>query len=203
MDQSALPLLAEPRVHPGRRITATAAQVFIADGDGFVTTPVDELQLGFEGVPGDRHRGWTRPADARVPWYPRGTTIRNIRQISLLAPDELAEIARKLGLPEIRAGWLGGNVLLSGIARLSRLPVGTVLFFPSGATLRIEQMNGPCRLAGASVAEHYPDRKGLDTRFVAEAKGLRGLVASVEREGVIRSGDTIGALIPEQWIWEG
>ena len=31
-----------------------------------------------------------RKADARVPWFPRGTPIRNSRHVSLVAADELA-----------------------------------------------------------------------------------------------------------------
>lgn len=203
MHQAAISL-AEPRTYPARRVKAAVASLLVTVGDdSFVTRPVDELQLDFEGVPGDRHRGWLRGADARTPWYPRGTQIRNTRQVSILAPDELREIAARMAVPEVRAEWLGGNVVLAGIAQLSRLPAGTVVFFPSGAALRVEQINAPCRFAGASVAEHYPDRPGLDLEFTKAAQGLRGLVASVEREGIVRAGEEATLGIPEQWIWEG
>lgn len=195
--------LAEPKVYPGRRLKAETAAVLVADGGGFATRAVAELQLDFEGVPGDRHRGWLRDADARTPWYPRGTPIRNTRQISILSAEELAEIAARMQLPDMRAEWLGGNLLLAGIPQLSRLPAGTVLFFPSGATLRVEAINAPCRIAGAAVAEHYPERGGIDLDFPKAAIGLRGVVASVERQGVVRAGDAVRVSVPEQWIWEG
>jgi hypothetical protein len=202
VDQAVLSF-AEPRIHPGRKLTATTLSVLLADGDGFVTRPVEELALDFEGVPEDRHRGWRRGADSRTPWYPRGTPIRNTRQVSLVSVEECALVAERMDIEDIRPEWLGANLVLSGIPHFSRLPAGTVLFFPSGASLRIEQINAPCRFAGASVAEHCPKREGLELVFVEAAQGLRGVVASVEREGVVRAGDAVSVKVPEQWIWEG
>lgn len=195
--------LGGPRTFPARRIKAQAVSVLVADGDGFRTRAVDDIQFDLEGVPGDRHRGWVRSADSRTPWYARGTPIRNTRQISLLSREEMGEIALRMDLPEIRAEWLGGNVVLEGIAQMSRLPAGTTLFFPSGASLRVEQINAPCRIAGASLAEHYPERTGLDLLFPKAAAGLRGVVASVERAGPVHAGDVVTVSVPEQWIWEG
>jgi hypothetical protein len=203
MHQTALAPPAEPDVHKGRRLEARATAVLVPTGESFVTRSVEAIELDFEGVPGDRHAGWTRGADSRTPWYVRGTPIRNVRQVSIVAADELAEVARRMELPEVRAEWIGANVVVDGVARLSRLPAGTLVFFPSGAALRIEEMNGPCRTSGASIAEHFPDRSGLDLAFPRVARGLRGVVASVDREGIIRAGDALKISVPEQWIWEG
>lgn len=203
MHQTVLDSFAEPEIRKGRRLEARASSVLVPTGEKFVTRATGEIGLDFEGVPGDSHAGWTRGADSRTPWYVRGTPIRNVRQISVVATDELEEIARRMELPEIRAEWLGANVVVDGVPRLSRLPAGTLIFFPSGAALRVEETNGPCRFAGASVAEHFPDRSGLDLAFPKEARGLRGVVASVDREGAIRAGDAVKISVPEQWIWEG
>jgi hypothetical protein len=189
-----------------RRVTARTAGLFVADGDGFVTRPVTEMELDLEGIllpglAGDRHRGHSRAADARVPWYPRGTRIRNARQVSILSPDELAEIARALDLPQVTAEEIGANLLVEGIPHLSHLPRGTRLHFPSGASLAIEDENAPCRFAGASVARRNPGRDGLDLAFVKAARHRRGLVAWVERPGRILAGDAIDVRIPEQWIY--
>jgi hypothetical protein len=187
---------------PGRRFTARATQLLIADGDGFITREVERITVELDGVAGDRHRGHARPACSRVPWYPRGAPIRNARQLSLVAPDELAEIARRMDLPAVRPEWIGANLLIEGVTRLTRLPPGTRLHFPSGAALAIEGENGPCRHAGAAIGAHYPDREGLDVLFPQVARGLRGLVAWVERAGELTSGE-IEVRVPAQHLWRG
>lgn len=203
MHQIVLDSFAEPEIRKGRRLEARASSVLVPTGDRFITRAVDEIAIDFEGVPGDSHAGWTRGADSRTPWYVRGTPIRNVRQISVVATDELEEIARRMELPEVRPEWLGANVVVDGVPRLSRLPAGTLVFFPSGAVLRVEETNGPCRFAGASVAEHFPGRSGLDLLFPQKARGLRGIVASVDRGGVVSAGDALKISVPDQWIWEG
>lgn len=192
---------------PARRIAARIATLLIADGVGFVTHAVDELVLDAEGIVGDRHRGHERPADSRVPWYPRGTPIRNTRHVSLVAPAELARIAARLEVPEVRAEWLGANLVIEGLADLTRLPVGTRLVMPGGASLAVEGENAPCRHAGRAVAEGLAAQghtvpAGFDLAFAREAVGLRGLVAWVERPGVITVGP-IEARVPAQHIWTG
>ncbi len=82
-------------VVPGRTIEARVAAVMVADGDGFETRAVEAAELDLEGfvlpgLRGERHRGHARKADARVPWFPRGTPIRNSRQVSIVCPQELA-----------------------------------------------------------------------------------------------------------------
>lgn len=189
-----------------RRLSARVAGLFVADGDGFVTRPVAELELDLEGIllpglAGDRHRGHSRAADVRVPWYPRGTRIRNTRQVSILSPDELAQIAGALDVPRVTAEEVGANLLVDGLVHLSHLPRGTRLHFPSGASLAVEDENAPCRFAGASVAKRNPGREGLDLAFVKAARHRRGLVAWVERPGKVLPGEKIDVRIPEQWIY--
>ena len=187
---------------PARRFTAQATRLLIADGDGFVTREVERLAVELEGLASDRHHGHSRPACSRVPWYPRGAPIRNSRQLSLVAPDELAEIARRLGLAKVRPEWIGANLVIEGVTRLTRLPPGTRLHFPSGAALAIEGENGPCRHAGAAIGVHYPDQDGLDLKFPQVARGLRGLVAWVERAGDLTAGE-IEVRVPAQHLWRG
>ncbi|MFM8321040.1 MAG: MOSC domain-containing protein, partial [Chloroflexota bacterium] len=99
------------------------------DPDTFFTTAQPELTAEFTGFAGDKHAGFTRPADSRTPWYPRGTQIRNDRQLSLVSVEELAEVARLLQVPEIQPEWLGANLLIVGVPDLSLLPPNTRLFF--------------------------------------------------------------------------
>ncbi|MCP8940234.1 MOSC domain-containing protein [Alsobacter sp. SYSU M60028] len=193
-------------ITPARRIPATLAGLFVADGDGFVTRPVDEAELDLEGfvLPGiaiERHRGHARAADARTPWYRRGEPIRNSRQVSIVSTAELATIARGLDVPAVRPEWLGANMVIDGVENLSMLARGSRLFFAGGAVLAVEELNTPCRNPGRAIAKQYPDRAGLDLAFVKAAARLRGLVAWVERAGTVRAGDAVEVRVPEQWVY--
>ena len=93
-------------------------------------------------------------------------------------------------LPTLDPGWIGANLVVSGIAGFTQLPPGMKLFFTGGVTIAVEDENGPCRTAGASIARHFPDREGLDLLFPQKARHKRGLVVSVEKPGTIRAGES-------------
>lgn len=160
----------------------------IADGGTFVSRPVDVLTLDFAGIVGDHHAGVTRKASSREPWYPRGTLIRNDRQVTIVSQAELAEIAAAMGVERIHPEWIGANLVLAGVDNLTMLPVGSRLFFSGGVTLLVEGENAPCRIAGASIGEHA-GRSGFDLLFPKVARHKRGLVASVEKPGAITIGE--------------
>ena len=197
------PLDDDPEIVPARKLAARVSGVFVAAGDSFETKAVEALDLGFGGIVGDFHQGATRRSGGREPWYPRGTEISNERQVSIVAPDELERIARNMGIREIRPEWLGANLLIEGLPLLSFLPAGTLLFFPGGVTLKVDAQNGPCRVAGALVAERarMDDRDGGALLFPKAAKRLRGLVGRVEKPGRIALGEDVSVRIPEQWIY--
>ncbi len=188
---------------PGRKLTARAAAVYVAPFGHFETRAADELVLGFDGIAGDFHAGATRRSGGREPWYPRGTQMRNERQLSIVAPDELAIVAGRMGLAEVKPEWIGANLLIEGIPRLSMLPAGTLLFFRGGVTIKIDAQNGPCRIAGRSIAENAgaADHQAISLLFPKAAKRLRGLVGWVEKPGVIKAGEEISVRVPEQWIY--
>ncbi|MDX8519349.1 MOSC domain-containing protein [Mesorhizobium dulcispinae] len=190
---------------PGRKLAAKAAALYAAPFDHFETRPVEELRLGFDGIVGDFHAGATRRSGGREPWYPRGTEMRNERQLSLVAADELAIVAERMGIAEIKPEWIGANLLIEGVPNLSMLPAGSLLFFKGGVTIKVDAQNGPCRIAGRSVAENagMADREAGSLLFPKAAKRLRGLVAWVEKPGTIRAGEEISVRVPEQWIYRG
>ncbi|MEM7303686.1 MAG: molybdenum cofactor sulfurase [Pseudomonadota bacterium] len=188
---------------PGRKITGTIAGLFMAPGDHFVSEPRDTLELTFEGIVGDNHAGHTRKSGGREPWYPRGTEMRNERQLSILAPDELAEAARRLDIAELKSEWIGGNLLLEGIPHLTQLPPRTLLFFENGVTIKIDGDNAPCRFSGKSIADRNPGRPDLELAFAKEARGLRGLVGWVEKPGTISVGERFRAEVPPQRLYRG
>jgi hypothetical protein len=168
----------------------------------FSTEPVAALSTDLAGIIGDRHYGFTRPAGAREPWYPRGTEMRSGRQVTIVAEEELAEIARRLEIPDLKPGWIGANIVVAGIPDFTRLPWGSRLACAGGAVLVNEGDNAPCRFAGAEIARHFPERPGLDRQFPKAALHLRGIVASVERAGAIAPG-RLTVRIPEQRLWTG
>ncbi|MER8700575.1 MOSC domain-containing protein [Mesorhizobium sp. M1273] len=188
---------------PSRKLAARVAALYLASFDRFETRAVDTLQLGFDGIDGDFHAGTTRRSGGREPWYPRGTEMRNERQLSIVAADELAIVAERMGIAEIKPEWIGANLLIEGLPHLSMLPSGTQLFFKGGATVKIDAQNGPCRIAGRSVAENagMADHEAGALLFPKAAKRLRGLVAWVEKPGAITAGEEISVRVPEQWIY--
>lgn len=200
-DQASL-LQEEIRITPKFRVAGRVEGLFRTEApEDFQTVAVGSLELTFEGIPGDRHAGMTRKSGGREPWYPRGTEMCNERQVSILSGVELSRIADLMELDEIRPEWIGGNIILSGIANLTRLPPRTRLVFESGTVIRIDGDNLPCRFAGEAIASNYPDREGLDLLFPKKARGLRGLVGYIEKPGVIAPGEAVTAHISEQWIY--
>lgn len=194
----------EIEIRPARKLAARVAGTFVAPRDTFETVAVAALDLSFDGIPGDYHAGPTRRSGGREPWYPRGTEMRNERQISIVAPDELGVVAGRMALDEIRPEWIGANLLLDGVPRLSMLPPGTLLFFTGGVTLKVDGQNKPCRIAGRLIAERasMADLDGGALAFPKSAQRLRGLVAWVEKPGRIENGEDVSVRVPEQWIYE-
>ena len=203
--QPALPFAVDTEIVPGRRLVAAVAGLYAAEGDDFVSAPVERLNLTFDGIEGDFHAGATRRSGGREPWYPRGTEMRNERQVSIVASDELAMVALDMGIDRLRPEWIGANVDLAGIGSLSMLPPRTLLFFAGGVTLRVDGQNAPCRLSGGSIADHFPDHDhtALALSFKDAAKRRRGLVAWVEKPGTITAGEGVKVQVPEQWIYRG
>jgi hypothetical protein len=202
-----LDLFPEPEkpvdIVPARKLAARATGLYVAPSDHFQTRAVHELRLGFDGIAGDVHAGPTRRSGGREPWYPRGTEMRNERQLSIVAADELAIVAERMGLAEIKPEWIGANLVLDGVPHLSMLPSGTMLFFKGGVTIKVDAQNGPCRIAGRSIAENagMTDIEAGALLFPKVAKRLRGVVAWVEKPGTIRLDEAISVRVPEQWIY--
>ena len=190
-------------VIPRKTLTGRLVGVYAAaSAKDLSATAAGELPLALGGVHGDRHFGFTRKSGSREPWYPRGTEIRSGREISVVSLEELAEAARRMDLPEILPEWIGANLALEGVPDLSHLPSGTRLFFDGDASLVVEAINAPCRDAGRSIARHTGGPAEFELLFPKVARGLRGVVASVERPGVVRAGTEVQVRIPEQRLYQ-
>jgi MOSC domain-containing protein YiiM len=172
-------------------MTAVVRSLYICPpGSGFVTERREVVTVTANGFEGDKHATWERGADARAKAYPRGTPIWNSRQLSIVSEEELAQIATALAIPRIAPEWLGANICTRGLPELTRLPPGTQLLIDN-VGLYVTALNGPCIGPGKELAKHHPDVPDLAARFVKAALDLRGLVAVVERVGVIHEGAPI------------
>lgn len=180
------------------------ARVLIApDADSIESQPLEEVEVTLEGFEGDRHSGLTYRTGGRTLYYPRGTVIRNSRQVSIVSVEELAEIAAGMNVPQVEPGWIGANLLLQSIPALTLLPPASRLFFARDAVLVVEGENLPCTTSGAAIQARYPDVPDLAQGFPKAGLHKRGVVAWVERPGVIRVGDTVRVEVPEQVLYPG
>jgi hypothetical protein len=163
------------------------------------TVALEEMPLGFGGFAADCHAGETRPSCSRVTdQYPRGTTIRNVRQVSLVSEEELVEVAAALGLDRVEPAWVGASVVVDGIPDFSHLPPSSRLQGPDGVTLTVDMQNRPCRFPAKTIEDARP---GHGKRFKEAAEGRRGVTAWVERPGVLRLGDSLRLHVPDQRAW--
>ncbi|WP_415921234.1 MOSC domain-containing protein [Tateyamaria sp. SN6-1] len=160
---------------------------------------VPTLDLGFDGIAGVPYGGRTRPSCTRVKsQHPKGTEIANVRQLSIVSAEELAEIAAQIGLDALDPAWLGASVVVEGIPDFTHVPPSARLQSEAGTTLVIDMENRPCHQPGLTIARHHGDAgKG----FKAAAKDRRGVTAWVERPGPLRIGDTLRLHVPDQRAW--
>ena len=171
-----------------------------ADRRELLAEPRQQLDLTFEGIAGSVHGGATRASCTRVKsQYPKGTEIRNERQLSLISEEELAEIATLIGVETIDPARLGASMVLRGLPDFSFLPPSSRLQAPSGATLTVDMQNRPCQFPAKSI-EHAAPGKGKG--FKPAAEGRRGVTASVAREGAVSVGDVLRLHIPDQRGWQ-
>lgn len=178
----------------------------IGDGAAFPTEEAGELALTLNGIPGDRHEGPLRKANARQPWLPRGLPMRNDRQLSALSVEDLGKIAGTLDLPSVDPRLLGANLLIEGLPDFSLIGAGAHLCFggewggegrfDGSAILKVEAYNHPCRGPGRKLAAAH-GRPDLEFAFVRAARSLRGLVLSVSLPGVIKPDAPVVLVPPE------
>lgn len=161
--------------------------------------PLDRVQAGLEGFEGEAHGGLTRAACSRFSMlYPKGTVVRNTRQLSILSAEELAVIAGKIGLQALDPGLLGASMVVAGVPDFSHLPVGSRLKSATGTVIAIDLENGPCQYPAMEIEAEAP---GHGKAFKAAAEGLRGVTAWVERAGPLAVGEALEVYVPTQPAW--
>lgn len=163
------------------------------------TLPLDEMPVGWGGYEADVHSGVTRSSCSRfTSQFPTGTEIANARPFAITCADQTAEVAEEMGLDEIKPSWLGSSIQLQGIPDFSYLPLSSRLQAEDGTTLVVDLNNRPCQFPAKSIEQCHP---GFGKKYMAAAKGLRGLMARVERPGMLKIGDTLRLHIPDQRPW--
>ncbi|HEY9792807.1 MAG TPA: MOSC domain-containing protein [Candidatus Obscuribacterales bacterium] len=146
------------------------------------------VEFNLEGLVGDKHAGFIRPADGRDDGVKRGTPVRNWRQWSAVSVEELHKIAERLRIDHLDPSLLGANLTFSGCDDLTLIPKGSMIWFTSGAVLTVEGENGPCIGPGKEIAKKFEHVEA--SSFPKAAKKLRGLVGVVYRAGTVKVGDT-------------
>ena len=187
-----------------KKIVARVISVHAGSNEDLSKDERPTIRVELDGVVGDRHQSYDRRT-----WQgdkqPEGTIRRNERQWSAVSVEELAEIGDAMDLSEsLTATSLGANLCLTGLPDLSRLPKGTLLKFPSGAELMVEEYNPPCHDMSKNLASKHTNRSGdplPSTAFSKAAKLKRGIVGVVEVAGAISAGDEVMIELYETPAW--
>jgi len=186
------------------KLSARVVSVHAGSNDDMSKEEHASIEVALDGIVGDAHRSYVRKTWAGDK-QPEGTLRRNERQWSAVSIEELAAIQEAMDLTNPpTATELGANLCLSGIRDLSRLPKGTVLRFPSGAELIVEEYNPPCHDMGKKLAGSHTTHSGKplsSTAFSKAAKLTRGIVGVVEVPGLISTGDEVQVELYETPSW--
>lgn len=170
-----------------------------AGGEGIRSVPLDAAHASYAGIEGERHAGLTRPSCVRVAsQFPKGTEIRNTRQLSILSAEEMAATAAEMGLGRLEPEWVGASMIIKGIEDFTHVPPSSRLMSEAGTSLVIDMHNRPCIYPGKEVEK---DRAGFGKLYKPAARGRRGVTAWVEREGPLRVGEILTLHVPDQRAW--
>ena len=167
------------------------------DGGSSDVAGVERIRATFAGLEGDAYASLTRPACVRTKrQYTPGTSIRNVRQLTIVSAEELAAIGEAMNLPEpVHPAWMRANLVVSGFPDFTRIPPSSRLILEDGAALVVDMENEACSFPGGLIDRQHPGRGKL---FVKSAWGRRGVTAWVEREGDLWKGAEIALHIPPQ-----
>jgi len=186
---------------PGKILKGRVVSLHVGKNEDLSKQSRASLKAEIGGFAGDKHQGPVRET-WEGEWQPAGTIRRNEREWSAVSVEELAHISERLELTEpLSPATLGANLCVEGIPEFSLLPKGTLLVFPSGAMLQVEEYNPPCSDMGAQIARKYSTRSGQPLSrqsWLRPASGRRGLVGVIDFPGEIRAGDEVEVRVYEE-----
>ena len=197
----------------GIRMLGQVVDVLVAPHfNSIVSQPAGKIECRVgEGVKFDRHAG-RRLADSREHEFLRqrrlkGTHIANLREFSAVSVEDLQAIGQGLDIGNVPPGLLGENLIIDGIPSLSKLPMGTMLFFRKdkanarASVLMVMGENEPCTEPGLAIQRFFPKPLDLATKFPRAAHGRRGVVGIVYASGTISKGDEVIVCVPNNGIY--
>lgn len=170
-------------------MVATVGSVNINSSHSFSKQSVAQITLvDGRGVQGDAHYGVTVKHRSRVAQDP---TQANLRQVHLIHQELLSDLLQR-GF-DVSPGDLGENITTLGVELLT-LPLDTVLKIGHDAHIRLTGLRNPCY-------QIDDFRKGLLRQvLVRKTDGslLRktGVMAVVEKGGLVAPGDSIEIVLP-------
>jgi hypothetical protein len=182
----------KPSAHYG-----TASHILVNEdrATGLDSTVRQSVTVTFAGFEGETHGGLTRPSCGRVKaQYPRGTEIRNTRQITIVSQEELDEIATTMGVAVVKPEWVGANLVVVGIPNFTKTPPSSRIIFDNDVSLVVDMENGPCVHPGKVIAQHAEN--DVLVPFAKAALGKRGVTAWVERPGTLTLGERCRLHVP-------
>ena len=189
-----------------KEVHGTLVSAYVGAPGSLKKVECDTLEFAFDGIVGDRHRGFTRAAWELTDKQPGGTERRNERQWSAVAHEDLDAVSTQLNLPAaLKAGDVAVNLSIAGVPEFSRLPRGTVLTFEGGVVLIVEEYNPPCARMSQHIADHYHsvnDKPLGQMDFIEASKFCRGLVGVVEVPGIvsIKEDVTVRQEVLPKWL---
>jgi hypothetical protein len=142
------------------------------------------------GVDGDAHFGATVKHRSRVA---RDPTQPNMRQVHLLHHELLEEL--ELQGYVIGPGDIGENILTRGLDLLA-LPTDTTLRIGATAEIKVTGLRNPCNQLNRFRPGLMAATLGRDGAGNLIRKA--GIMAVVLRDGEVRPGDQIEAMLPAQ-----
>jgi MOSC domain-containing protein YiiM len=153
------------------RKDAFVLSVNISKG-GIPKIPVESARVTLHGLEGDGHN--------------HAKHDRLTQGVCLQDSEKLEELSRE-GYP-LKPGTAGENLTVENLA-VNRLPVGTRLKFEGGVLLEITRERPTC---------YVMDQ--INPNLKEAARGRHGMYAKVLEEGILRAGETIDAVPPEQFL---
>jgi len=185
----------------GKMLMGKIVSVHMGTNEDLSKRSQESITAEIGGFTGDKHQGPVRET-WKGEWQPAGTIRRNERQWSAVSVEELAYITERLDLTEsLSPTTLGANLCIESIPHFSLLPKGSLLLFPSGAVLQVEEYNPPCSEMGAQIVSKYSTRSSqplTDKTWLRPASGRRGLVGVIDVPGEIRVGDEVEVRVYEE-----
>lgn len=189
-----------PALAPTQQIGEIVWLGTVAPDTGLRSTAVTDMVLTYAGAEGEAHSGLTRPSCVRVKTqWPKGTDIRNVRQLSVMSQEEINQIAADCGLATLDPALLGCSIVVKGISDFSHVPPSSRLQAPNLTTIVVDMQNRPCNLPAREIEADHPNH---GKPFKAAAKGKRGVTAWVEHEGTFKLGDKLTLHVPDQRSWK-